>query len=284
VKAKRRTIDELKELAASSPTAAARHEAMQELVRQLMDSRRAVRICLPTKNRIRFGLVSDSHLGSAFERLDVLEDVYANAKARGITDMLHAGDLLEGEKMHRGQEYEIHRHGWAQQRDWAKDKYPRVNGITTHFITGNHDGSFKKAAGIDVGDALAQCRDDWRFIGDGSGTVTFTTDDDREYRVMLHHPGGGASYAISYRAQKIVEALPGGSKPNMLVIGHYHKLDWLPSYRNVSVIQPGCAQSQTPFMESKGLAAHVGAWFFEVDFFPQDTLRMQVKGETLTYY
>jgi hypothetical protein len=81
---------------------------------------------------------------------------------------------------------------------------------------------------------------------------------------MLIHPGGGTSYALSYRAQKIVESLEGGTKPDLLAIGHYHKADMIPSYRNVCAIQTGTFERQTPFMARGGLSAHVGGWIGEV--------------------
>ena len=82
--------------------------------------------------------------------------------------------------------------------------------------------------------------------------------------MQLIHPGGGSSYALSYRPQKIVESLEGGTKPDMLAIGHYHKADYIPSYRNVATLQVGTFQRQTPFMSRQGLAAHVGGWIVDV--------------------
>jgi len=67
----------------------------------------------------------------------------------------------------------------------------------------------------------------------------------------------------SYRPQKITESLEGGTKPDMLAIGHYHKAELIPSYRNVAVLQAGTFERQTPFMARQGLAAHVGGWIVE---------------------
>jgi hypothetical protein len=75
--------------------------------------------------------------------------------------------------------------------------------------------------------------------------------------LVVMHPGGGSSYAYSYRPQKIVESLSGGEKPAVLIIGHYHKLS-CNIIRNVWTIQAGCQQDQSVFMRKKGLEAHVG--------------------------
>ena len=56
----------------------------------------------------------------------------------------------------------------------------------------------------------------------------------------------------------------GGKKPHILGIGHFHKAEYMPRYRNVKAIQAGTFQDQTPFMARKGLAAHVGGWIIEI--------------------
>lgn len=68
------------------------------------------------------------------------------------------------------------------------------------------------------------------------------------------------SYAISYRMQKIIESFTGGEKPNVLITGHDHKSNMLPSQRNIHGISAGCLQNQTPWMRQKKLAAHKGFW------------------------
>jgi DNA polymerase II small subunit/DNA polymerase delta subunit B len=50
----------------------------------------------------------------------------------------------------------------------------------------------------------------------------------------------------------------------MLAIGHYHKAELLPSYRNIAIVQTGTFQRQTGFMARHGLAAHIGGWIVEV--------------------
>ena len=58
------------------------------------------------------------------------------------------------------------------------------------------------------------------------------------------------AYALSYKIQKMVEAMSGGEKPNILAVGHYHKLEMFP-YRNVQCFQTGTFQAQTPWMRGK---------------------------------
>src|SRR3569623_651727 len=60
-------------------------------------------------NRFKFGVVADSHLGSKYERMDVLNDLYDRFAAEGITHVFHAGNWIEGEA--RFNRTDVHVHG-----------------------------------------------------------------------------------------------------------------------------------------------------------------------------
>ena len=76
--------------------------------------------------------------------------------------------------------------------------------------------------------------------------------------------GNGSAYAISYKPQKMIEAMEADSKPNILAIGHYHKLEYL-FYRNIHSFQTGCFQMQTPFTRGRGISVHLGGWIVTVE-------------------
>lgn len=240
--------------------------ALKETVNQVVHQRREVTIELPApKNQLKFGLFGDTQFGNVHERIDCLQKYFSIAKAAGVKTFFHTGDVLDGHKVYRGQEFELHKHGWEEQSDWFAQSMPRIQGSRTFFITGNHDASFKVAAGISVGRVLAELRKDWIFLGDDQADVVLRTESGRDFRVMLLHPGGGSSYAVSYRLQKLIESLAGGSKPHLLAVGHYHKAEMLPNYRAVMGVQTGTFEAQTPFMKRGGLAAHMGGWIVTVD-------------------
>ena len=162
---------------------------------------------------------------------------------------------------------------------------PKSGKLRIYFITGNHDAKFKHAAGFEVGKALSELRPDWRFIGTDTGEIVLTARDGRPLRVALIHPDGGASYAISYRLQKIIEQWSGGSKPDILACGHYHKSLMLPQYRNVCGICVGTSQDQTPYMKRRGLAAHIGFWIVEaVPSKKRGELWSRYKAEFINFY
>ena len=198
--------------------------------------------------KYRFGIVTDTHLGSRYQQVSHLYSFYALCARRRIDTILHCGDLVDGERMYRGQEYEIFVHGYDAQLAYACDVYPKRKNIKTLMISGNHDQSFVKSAGANIVRAFCARRDDITYLGDDWAVVQFGN-----VQVALFHGRGGVAYARSYRGQKVIEQLAPEQKPNMLFMGHYHVPCHLPGYRNVEMLQLGCFQSQTPYLVGKGL-------------------------------
>ena len=86
---------------------------------------------------IKFGIVSDTHINSKWTQLTYLNDFYQRAKAEGVTNIYNAGDIDEGEQMRPGHQYECYTQGADDHVDEILRVYPQIEGITTHFITGN---------------------------------------------------------------------------------------------------------------------------------------------------
>lgn len=212
-------------------------------------------------DEFRFALIGCTHFGSLYCNIPAIESFYRYCSDIGVERVYHGGDVLDGHKVYRGQEFELRDVGLKDQ----VSRFASIDfcGVKTSFITGNHDQSFKSLSGVDVGMTIENANPDWEFLGEEQARVNFKTSAG-DYTLMLIHPGGGSSYALSYRPQKIVESLEGGTKPDMLAIAHYHKAEFMPSYRNVSAVQTGTFQNQTPFMARQGLAAHVGGWIVNV--------------------
>lgn len=208
---------------------------------------------------IRFGLLGDTQINSKYTQLTHLHAAYDFYKAEGITDVYHSGDIDEGEQMRPGHQYECYNQGADDHVAEIVRVYPKIDGITTHFITGNHDHSLIKRAGYDIGKAIANDRPDMKYLGQSSAYIKLTPNCTLE----LRHPLDGTAYAISYKMQKMVEAMSGGEKPNVFAVGHYHKEETL-FYRNVHCVQTACLQAQTPWMRGKGISAALGYFIIEI--------------------
>jgi UDP-2,3-diacylglucosamine pyrophosphatase LpxH len=203
--------------------------------------------------------MGDTQFGSKYSQITYLHDFYDLCKKEGIKDVYHTGDITDGLKMRPGHEYELYEISADEMRDDVIKNYPKRDGITTHFITGNHDASIYKHIGYDIGQAIAKDRPDMDYLGRDCAVVNLTPNCTLE----LRHPWDGTAYAISYKPQKMVEAMESDSKPNILAIGHYHKCEYI-FYRNVHVLQTGCFQSQTPFTRGKGISVHMGGWLVTI--------------------
>lgn len=228
--------------------------------------------------KIKFALTGDRHIGSLYHHAQALKAFYDYAGEQGVSAVYDAGDILAGHKVYKGQEFELRDLGFEKQLERLEKDAPRS--IKTFFITGNHDASFKNLAGISVGKSIESAVPDYHFIGEEQARKEWHTPNGA-FSLELIHPGGGSAYALSYKPQKIVESLEGGTKPDMLAIGHFHKADMIPSYRNVCAVQVGTFENQTPFMARGGLAAHVGAWIMEVTVGDGHNV---VKGEFVAFY
>lgn len=232
---------------------------------------------------VRFGVVSDTHLGNHHAMPDQLHEAYEVFRREGITDVYAPGNLLDGEKTYRGQEYEINVMGADNVVANLARIWPLVKGITTWHVASStcHEGFYLKSAGLLIGKMIEQARPDMKYLGMDEADIVIHNSEARPV-LRIVHPGGGTSYADSYRPQKIVESYHGGEKPAILVIGHYHKGGYY-DIRDVAVLQAMCLERQTPFMRKLSLRAVLGFWLVEVTFTPEGSLR-RFKPEAFRYY
>lgn len=217
--------------------------------------------------RVRIGFVTDNHLGSRYERLDVLNALYDIFKSKGIDTVYNAGNVIDGEA--RFNKFDIHTYGMENQCNYFAQKYPKRDGIKTYFITGDdHEGWYVQREGVNIGKfmeskAHEHGRDDLVYLGHMEHDIILKAPKGSAVLRVIH-PGGGSSYAYSYTSQKIVESYSPGEKPNIVLGGHYHKASYN-FIRGVHFVQGGCTMDQSPFMRKKRLEAHVGGWICEYE-------------------
>lgn len=218
---------------------------------------------------VRIGVVSDTHLGSKYQQLTLWRS-FAQVMAEAKVDyVLHLGDALDGSfRMHRGMELEQHTWGYEGQVRYAVNNWPEVKVgrrlVTQYAIGGNHEYSFAKDTGAFATEDIARQREDIVALGGPHATLTLGGVD-----LYLLHPDGGVAYARSYKLQKLVEQMPSGDKPHVLLTGHWHLPAHVPGYRNVEAISVPAFQSQTPYLRRKGLAPQVGGLILDLDYSPR---------------
>lgn len=209
----------------------------------------------------KIGVISCTHFGSKFAQITALHNYYQKCKDHGVSVVLHCGDLVDGEKVYRGQRFEQHLQGFADQRDFTVVNYPKVEGIRTYLIAGNHDDSFVQYANIDAVAEIVAKREDMDYLGRYGAYVVLNG----IITTKMHHGGpGGQAYARSYKLQKFVESFASENKPQLYFLGHYHTqfYDFL---RNVHCFQVASFQGQTPYLVRKGLDPQITGWVLEFE-------------------
>ena len=168
----------------------------KEKVAALADVQNTIHVEDSKKDTIKFGIIGDTHFGSLYEGTAQLKAFYEYAASRGVKDFYHAGDVIDGHKIYKGQEFEVRDVGLEAQIERFAQNAPKIG--TTYFITGNHDSSFKNLVGVSVGKMLQSARKDWVFLGEDQATIQFNVPSKKKYSLMLLHPGGGSSYALCF--------------------------------------------------------------------------------------
>lgn len=211
--------------------------------------------------RIKIGIIADTHLCSKQQQLTYLKDFYKTCADVGVENIYHAGDMLAGVDVYPGQSNDLIRFTEDEQIDYAVEHYPCIEGITTYVISGNHDLSFVKRKGGDPLKSIALQRADIVYLGQFSAWVQFK----KQCSMYLLHPDGGSAYAASYRLQKLIESFEGGKKPNIAVMGHFHRRCYI-SERNVHGFLGACFESQTDFLRRKAINPVVGGTILDIQF------------------
>jgi len=201
--------------------------------------------------KLKFGFVSDTHLCSKHQQITFLKTAYKIFDREKVQFVIHCGDLSEGNGNHyAGQIQELFLYTFDDQVRYIISELPSLKSHKpTYFITGDHDLDWYKQGGRDIGEAVADKRDDYIYCGSTGAYLVLPNGKKFAY---LHHPRGGCAYAKSYRAQKWIEAVASDNKPQIYLNGHYHSVCMYGFIRNVHWLSTGCLQSQTPFLTAQG--------------------------------
>ncbi len=207
---------------------------------------------------LHFGIVSDTHMSSKQERLDALHEMYDIFKQEGVTTVFHAGDITDGVGVYKGHENEVKHHNQSDQIEYVQQNYPKLDGIQTYFITGNHDLRAYERGGADPGIQIARARRDLSYLGQMAATVKLPGGT----KLELLHPAGGSAYALSYKAQRDINNRSPEDIPDVLVYGHFHTSFYM-HYRNLNFIQAPSFKENGQFEKRLGLHSTIGGWIVD---------------------
>jgi predicted phosphodiesterase len=220
------------------------------------------------KSHSKFLVIGDSHIGNIQYKPNLLSHAVKVAKKEKVDFIVHVGDIVDGWYQNRPTSlFEQNAIGMDAQMDMAVKEFKKLEtlGKPFYFITGNHEyNTYMRGAGVEFGKILEQRLNletnvEAHYLGNGEANLALPSGS----IIKLSHPDGGTAYAISYKTQKMIESFTGGEKPNVLLMGHFHKAEYLFD-RNIHAFQTGTLCGQTKFMRGKQLPSHTGFWIVDL--------------------
>lgn len=128
-----------------------------------------------TDNILKTIVISDLHLSSVFENIDMLDTIYNYCVKNNIHIIINAGDVnncagyLNNKKIYTTNN--------LKQIDHMLDVYPYDKNILNYILFGNHDYRMLVKDGIDISNILENKRHDLISLGYGIGKLRIKDDD-----------------------------------------------------------------------------------------------------------
>lgn len=209
-----------------------------------------------------FGVVSDTHYGSIWSQPSMVNTFAYEAYNRGITDMFHIGDISDGDYHTIRPNYvnEVFLYGATAHGDYAAKTLPKYPGMMWRYICGSHDQSHSFNYGpFDFGKYLHEKRpNDTEYLGQDRGFFYYD-----KCKIELFHPGGGTCKTLSTKPQNGIDQMESGTKPNLSLRGHYHKVYYM-MYRNIHTLLCPCNVDQSSFMMKNEIPNLMGDYFITI--------------------
>ena len=210
-------------------------------------------------DEIKIAVVTDTHLGSTFAAEHELHQFYEYINSLGITKVLHLGDLTDGWYQKRPTSiFEQTAVGFQNQLNYFVNHYPRVKGIKTYAITGNHDQTHMFNGGANMGELVARLRDDFVYLGHNHAFFKISD----KVKISLIHPTDGSTQTISYKIQQVIDR-NAERKAEIMLIGHYHKTASV-FYKGSWGFMCPSFQHKSSFMSDNNLTSDVGGMILTI--------------------
>jgi len=211
-----------------------------------------------TKNHLNLLFISDTHMCSKHDRVDILNYLYDEAVKRGVDAVLHCGDISDGMYTNRPQQiYELRCHGFDEHLDYVVKRYPKTE-LKTYFIGGNHLDTYIRNGGSDFGKAISRERDDLIYLNPDTAKIRLGN-----LGILMHHGSGQKAYSLSYKIQRYAETID-DPKIQIIMQGHFHNAMYM-YYMGKHCFQVGSLVDENNWSRSLGLKNEKSCYWVEVD-------------------
>lgn len=210
-------------------------------------------------NEFKFVAISDTRLGSKYQQLTILNDIYLKAFEMGYRNVILCGNISEGlfpvTNTYSDTNFLA---DTLEQVDYITQYYPYIEGMKTYFITGTRDEKHLKSNKINIGKRISDSREDMIYLGHTSCNVEID-----KANMLVFSPKLEKTYTVSYRPQQQVDSFRSEDKPDIILYGGLLQMEKM-TYRNVKCISVPSVCATTKEMSDKRYANTVGAWYVTV--------------------
>ena len=215
-------------------------------------------------------VISDLNLGSKYQQLSFLNEVYKKAYAEGIRKVIVCGDISAGLISPKNIYYNsLFKYDTQSQAEYIIDNYPKLNGMKTYFITGEKDHTHEIKNSESIGKMIADKRKDMIYLGPNHCTINLIHKDNEtgkileQAKILVRHPKGKVAYTLSYKPQQYISSIRSEDKVDMILHGHFLSCEKM-HFRGVNEISVPGMTATTPKMKDDGSNNTVGAWILDI--------------------
>ena len=213
---------------------------------------------IPVEGEFKFLALSDTRIGSFYQQMTILNEIYLNAYKEGALFALHLGDITEGVHSNNYLKDTIFAHDANSQKEYVVENYPFIEDFKTFFITGEHDETHMKAENANIGKLISNERKDLIYLGQRRAIIKAG-----KTNILMRHPKGKVAYTMSYKSRRHINAMRSEDKVNIVLNGHWCYMDEY-VLRKINQFSIPSVVANTPEMEFLDTPNTIGAYIITV--------------------
>ena len=209
------------------------------------------------KEHYRLGITSDWHIGAKSCYEDSIKRYLDDCDKAQVDMILHAGDLVEGWNIYKGQIHELKPEaiGIDNQIDYANRFIPDLP-APMKIIGGNHD--IRNDTNMVRLLTRERTQGDIEYLGDYNEIL-----DLNGVQIEMMHPSGGKPYTRGYKIQVVTREREDGTLPDLFLMGHLHSALYMPD-KGMSAFETGAFLGPNGLSRRKGWDTQAHAWIIDL--------------------
>jgi len=210
-------------------------------------------------HEFKFIAISDTLIGSKYQQLSLLNDIYQKGYEMGYENVLLCGNLTAGlYPVTNVYADSCFLDDTMRQVDYLIENYPKIEGMKTYFIAGPTDEKHLKKNKINIGKRISDSRKDMIYLGFNSCMAEID-----KTKMFISCSKLGKTYTVSYRSQQQIDSFRSEDKPDIFLLGGLLQMEKY-TYRDVTAISVPSVCATTKEMTEKRYQNTIGAWYITV--------------------